>query len=101
MSAGLSRLLPRRPSPLSLSFFFFSLTSGGPSVGASCWFWRAAAAQPMTQQTLWHMLRRWKETRLLCRKHVAALLFSVGAQTNSTEGFNKPQPLLSDELNKR
>lgn len=77
MSAGLSPLLPRRPSPLSLRFFF--LSSVGASVGV-CWFWRAAAAQPVTQQTLWHMSRIWKETRLLCGRHsalrhVAALRF--------------------------
>lgn len=78
MSAGLSPLLPRRPSPLSLRFFFSFLRRC--LSGSLCWFWRAAAAQPVTQQTLWHMSRIWKETRLLCGRHsalrhVAALRF--------------------------
>lgn len=67
------------PSFSSFSQVFFSFLRRCLS-GSLCWFWRAAAAQPVTQQTLWHMSRIWKETRLLCGRHsalrhVAALRF--------------------------
>lgn len=90
------------PSVSSFSQGFFSFLCHRCLSGSLCWFWRSAVAQPVTQQTLWHMLRIWKETRPLCRKHFALRLrVRVDAQKNSAVGFYEHQPSLSVELNKR